>query len=133
MRPAPDGIYDVPIFVDKAKVHPDHHIEVARALYSVPNLYLRKHVRVRADRKVVKIYFGTELIKMHERQPPGRTGDRSLGLPGRKGHLRNARRRRSPRESEGPRRAYRHLRGAAARWSIAVEQDAAGVCAHLAL
>jgi hypothetical protein len=25
----------------------------------------------RADRKVVKIYFGTELIKMHERQPPG--------------------------------------------------------------
>lgn len=71
MRPAPDGIYDVPIFVDKAKVHPDHHIEVARALYSVPNSYLRKHVRVRADRKLVKIYFGTELIKMHERQPPG--------------------------------------------------------------
>jgi len=71
MRPAPDDIYDVPIFIDKAKVHPDHHIEVARALYSVPNPYLRKHVRVRADRKLVKIYFGTELIKMHERQPPG--------------------------------------------------------------
>lgn len=71
MRPAPDALYDVPIYVDKAKVHPDHHIEVARALYSVPNPYLRKHVRVRADRKVVKIYFGTELIKMHERQPPG--------------------------------------------------------------
>jgi hypothetical protein len=28
-------------------------------------------VRVRADRKLVKIYLGTELIKMHERQPPG--------------------------------------------------------------
>jgi hypothetical protein len=28
-------------------------------------------VRVRVDRKLVKIYFGTELIKMHERQPPG--------------------------------------------------------------
>ena len=71
MRAAPEGIYDVPLFVDKAKVHPDHHIEVARALYSVPTLYLRKHVRVRADRTLVKIYFGTELIKMHERQPPG--------------------------------------------------------------
>jgi hypothetical protein len=71
MRPAPDALYDVPLYVEKAKVHPDHHIEVARALYSVPTLYLRKHVRVRADRTFVKIYFGTELIKMHERQPPG--------------------------------------------------------------
>lgn len=71
MLPAPDALYDVPLYVDEAKVHPDHHIEVARALYSVPTLYLRKHVRVRADRKLVKIYFGTELIKMHERQPPG--------------------------------------------------------------
>jgi hypothetical protein len=71
MRPAPDALYDVPLYIDEAKVHPDHHIEVARALYSVPNLYLRKRVRVRADRKLVKIYFGTELIKMHERQPPG--------------------------------------------------------------
>jgi transposase len=71
MRPAPDALYDVPLYVEKAKVHPDHHIEVARALYSVPTQYLRKHVRVRADRSLVKIYFGTELIKMHERQPPG--------------------------------------------------------------
>jgi transposase len=71
MLPPPESLYDVPLYVDKAKVHPDHHIQVAQALYSVPNRYLRKHVRVRADRKVVKIYFGTELIKMHERQPPG--------------------------------------------------------------
>jgi transposase len=71
MRAAPDALYDVPLWVEDAKVHPDHHIEVARALYSVPHAYLRKHVRVRLDRKLVKIYFGTELIKMHERQPPG--------------------------------------------------------------
>jgi hypothetical protein len=71
MRQAPDTVYDVPVYVEKAKVHADHHIQVAQALYSVPNRYLRKHVRVRADRKLVKIYFGTELIKMHERQPPG--------------------------------------------------------------
>jgi transposase len=77
MRAAPDTLYDVPLWVDSAKVHPDHHIQVAQALYSVPHPYLRKHVRVRADRKLVKIYFGTELIKMHERQPPGgRSTDR---------------------------------------------------------
>jgi transposase len=71
MRAAPDALYDVPLWVEDAKVHLDHHIEVARALYSVPHPYLRKHVRVRVDRKLVKIYFGTQLIKMHERQPPG--------------------------------------------------------------
>jgi hypothetical protein len=71
MLPPPAALYDVPLYVEKAKVHPDHHIQVAQALYSVPNRYLRKHVRVRADRKLVKIYFGTELIKIHERQPPG--------------------------------------------------------------
>jgi Integrase core domain len=71
MRPAPDSLYDVPIWIDQAKVHPDHHIQVVHSLYSVPHPYLRKHVRVRVDRKLVKIYFGTELIKMHDRQPPG--------------------------------------------------------------
>ncbi len=71
MKPAPDAIYDVPVWIEKAKVHPDHHIQVAQALYSVPTRYLRQHVRVRADRKLVKIYFGTELIKVHERKAPG--------------------------------------------------------------
>ncbi len=71
MRAAPDALYDVPVWIDSAKVHPDHHIQVLSGLYSVPHVYLRKHVRVRADRKVVKIYFGTLLVKIHERQPPG--------------------------------------------------------------
>ena len=33
--------------------------------------FLRRHAPVRADRKLVKNYFGTELIKVHERQQPG--------------------------------------------------------------
>jgi transposase len=70
LLPAPSGRFDVPLWTD-AKVHPDHHIQVARALYSVPTRYLRKQVRARADKKIVKIYFGTELIKVHPRQPPG--------------------------------------------------------------
>jgi len=70
MKSPPEHAFDVPLWTG-AKVHPDHHIQVARALYSAPNLYLRKKVRVRADKKLVKIYFGTELIKVHPRQPPG--------------------------------------------------------------
>ena len=70
LLPAPTAPFDVPVWTD-AKVHPDLHIQVARALYSVPTCYLRKRVRARADKKTVKIYFRTELIKMHPRQPPG--------------------------------------------------------------
>ena len=47
------------------------HVQIARALYSVPTIYLRKQVRVRADMTTVKIYFGTDLIKLHPRKPPG--------------------------------------------------------------
>jgi transposase len=71
MRAPPDSPFDVPMWFDKAKVHPDHHIQVVHALYSVPNRYLRKYVRVRADKTQVKIYFGTELIKVHPRKAPG--------------------------------------------------------------
>jgi transposase len=71
MLPPPTEPFDVPRWIDDAKVHPDHHIQVASALYSVPTLYLHKLVRVRADKTSVRIYFGTELIKMHPRQPPG--------------------------------------------------------------
>lgn len=35
LRPAPAAPYDVPVYAT-AKVHRDHHIEVAKALYSVP-------------------------------------------------------------------------------------------------
>jgi transposase len=70
MLAAPTEPFDVPMF-GEAKVHPDHHIQVARALYSVPTMYLGKHVRVRVDSKIVRIYFATELIKVHARQPPG--------------------------------------------------------------
>jgi transposase len=71
MLAPPESPFDVPTWIPRAKVHPDHHVQVAHALYSVPNRYLRKHVRVRADKTQVKIYFGTELIKVHPRKAPG--------------------------------------------------------------
>jgi hypothetical protein len=35
MRPAPANRFDLPHWTD-AKVHPDHHVQVLKALYSVP-------------------------------------------------------------------------------------------------
>jgi hypothetical protein len=71
MLSPPSEPFDVPLWFDDVTVHPDHHIQVARALYSVPTVYIRKHVRVRADKSLVRVYLGTECIKVHHRQPPG--------------------------------------------------------------
>src|SRR5690242_18924167 len=95
MLPGPCARFDVPVYIEKAKVHPDHHIQVARAHYSVPNPYLRKHDRMRADRTAVKIYFGTALIKTHSRKSQGRTLDRSRRLLCREGDIRATRHRRA--------------------------------------
>jgi hypothetical protein len=53
------------------KVHPDHHVNVAHALYSVPSEYKGKRVTVKSDSRLVRIYRNGELIKTHARQEPG--------------------------------------------------------------
>ena len=76
--PAP---YDVPIFT-RVKVHRDFHVEVARALYSVPEHLLGAHLDARADSALVTLYTtggpgAGRLVKTHPRQPPGgRSTDR---------------------------------------------------------
>lgn len=77
MLPPPTAPFDVPLWTE-AKVHADHHIQVQRALYSVPTRYLHQTVRVRSDKSTVRIYARTELIKVHPRkQPGGRSTDPS--------------------------------------------------------
>ena len=49
----------------------DHHIEVARSLYSVPGELIGQRVDVRADSVLVKIYSRGQLVKTHPRKPPG--------------------------------------------------------------
>ena len=71
LLPAPTQRYDVPCYVT-AKVHRDHHIEVAKALYSVPGNLIGTRVDVRADRVLVRIFARGQLIKVHPRQAPGR-------------------------------------------------------------
>ncbi|AUX45913.1 transposase [Sorangium cellulosum] len=71
MKPAPTAPFDVPHWTD-AKVHPDHHVQVLRSLYSVPTRYVGSTVRVRADSVSVRIYAGTQLVKVHARVTPGK-------------------------------------------------------------
>jgi hypothetical protein len=69
--------YDVPIFT-RVKVHRDYHVEVARALYSVPEQWIGQHLDARADSALVKLYSSGKLVKTHPRQPPGgRSTDRA--------------------------------------------------------
>lgn len=62
--------FDPPTWA-RCKVHPDHHIRFGQALYSLPTRWIRSQVEVRADRALVRIYARGELIKTHERKPPG--------------------------------------------------------------
>lgn len=70
MQPAPTSAFDVPHWC-APKVHPDHHVQVLKALYSVPTRYIGKVLRARADGSTVKLYAGMELVKMHPRKRPG--------------------------------------------------------------
>jgi len=68
--------YDQPIFT-QVKVHRDFHVEIGRALYSVPEGYLGAYLDARADRQLVKLFAHGRLVKTHPRQPPGgRSTDR---------------------------------------------------------
>jgi transposase len=67
LAPAP---FDRPTW-GPCTVHPDHHIQFRRALYSVPTRYIGQRVDVRGDSRLVRIYHRGELIKVHPVQPPG--------------------------------------------------------------
>lgn len=70
LLPAPDGPYDIPTF-SSPKVHRDRHVEVARAIYSVPGELVGQTLSARADAKTVKLYQRGQLIKVHPRMPAG--------------------------------------------------------------
>ncbi len=71
LLPLPTEPYDLPLYAT-AKVHRDHHIEVGKALYSVPGALIGRRVDVRADR---------QLVKTHPRQAPGGRSTDADDLP----------------------------------------------------
>jgi len=72
--------YDVPTFT-RVKVHRDFHVEVARALYSVPQAWLGQYLDARADQVLVKLFHQGKLVKTHPRQRPGGRVTDAVDLP----------------------------------------------------
>ena len=86
LLPAPGERYQVPYWA-QVKVHVDYHIQVARALYSVPWPHVGARVMARADEHLVKVYLRDQLIKTHPRkQPGGRSTDAADMPPGVEGY-----------------------------------------------
>ena len=69
LLPVPPA-YDVPLF-RSVKVHRDHHIELGKALYSMPSEYIGAQIDARADSQLVKLFYRGRLVKTHPRQRPG--------------------------------------------------------------
>jgi transposase len=80
LGPAPLLPYDLPIYA-RPKVARDHHIEVAKALYSVPGHLIGHRVEARADAQLVKVFWRGGLIKVHPRQRPGGRSTDPADLP----------------------------------------------------
>lgn len=66
LRPLPPRPYE---FAEwrKSKVHPDYHIEVALAYYSVPYRFIGEQVDVRLTAQAVEIFHSGTLIAAHAR------------------------------------------------------------------
>ena len=70
LRPAPCAPYDPPLW-PQPKVARDQLAQVAKALYSLPTKFIGKTLDARADRQLVRFYYGWQLVKTHPRQPQG--------------------------------------------------------------
>ena len=80
LLPAPLLPYDVPIF-SSPTVHRDHHVAVARAIYSVPGELVGATLSARADATTVKLFLHGQLIKVHPRVPAGQRSTDPADLP----------------------------------------------------
>jgi transposase len=80
LLPVPGERYQVPYWAT-VKVHVDYHIQVARALYSVPWRYVGAHVMARADEHLVKVYLRDQLIKTHPRKHQGGRSTDAADMP----------------------------------------------------
>lgn len=80
LGPAPTEPFDTPTWT-KAKVHRDHHIQVDKALYSVPGDLIGQRVDVRFDSRLVKIFLRGQLVKIHPHQHPGGRSTDAEDLP----------------------------------------------------
>jgi hypothetical protein len=70
LLPCPTSAYEIPLW-SEPKVARDQHVQVAKALYSLPRHFVGRTLRARADQQTVRLYDGPCLVKTHARQAPG--------------------------------------------------------------
>jgi transposase len=70
LLPRPTTAYEIPLW-SEPKVARDQHVQIAKALYSLPRHFVGRRLRARADQQIVRLYDGPTLVKTHPRQPPG--------------------------------------------------------------
>ena len=80
LKPVPDEVFDIPTWTHP-KVAPDRHVQIAKALYSVPGELVGKRLDARVDAHTVKLYWRGELIKVHPVVAPGRRHTDPADLP----------------------------------------------------
>jgi hypothetical protein len=80
LLPAPTGVYQVPIYAE-VKVHRDYHVQVGKALYSIPEHLRGQTLSARADGELAKMYHRGQLVKTHPRQPAGGRSTDPADLP----------------------------------------------------
>lgn len=80
LLPVPETGFVVPSY-SRPKVAPDRHVEIDRALYSVPGELIGQRILARADNTTVKLYWRGQLIKVHPVVEPGRRRTDPADLP----------------------------------------------------
>ena len=79
----PTAPYDLPLY-SQPKVHRDHHVEVAKALYSVPGNLIGSRIDARADRSLVRCRTSRSTrgsLRADHRRSPGRWQRPAPGRP----------------------------------------------------
>lgn len=70
LKPVPRERFSL-FAVGTRTVHPDGHVEVARAFYSVPDRLVGEEVHICWDERLVRVYYHGECVGVHNRAPAG--------------------------------------------------------------
>lgn len=70
LGPLPEECFSL-FEVGTRTVHPDGHVQVEGAFYSVPHTLVGQEVRVQWDEHLVRVYSGGQCVAVHSRAPGG--------------------------------------------------------------
>jgi hypothetical protein len=76
LQPLPRAAFELAMWT-KVKVHPDIHVKVNKALYSIPWRYIGKSLDAKAANRTVEFFLDGALVKTHVRIEKGKQTDYS--------------------------------------------------------